>query len=369
LPQILNNPTLFIGLMSGTSLDGVDAALVDFQREDPVLKGFLTYPYPTSLRQQLDDLNQDPNLALSTLCQLEYEVANQFSQAACALLEVTQTQPSQVRAIGSHGQTIHHAPAIPMSLQIGHPAFIAKHTGICTVADFRVDDLAHQGQGAPLAPAFHRVLFQSSQPVVIINIGGIANLTYLDGQEVIGFDSGPGNGLMDSYCQTTLAQAYDKSGALAAKGQVIPELLSRWLSDPYFKKPAPKSTGKEYFNAIWLQKNTHNLTTYTVEDLLSTLAQLTVETLLMALTQLPKQPQAIWVCGGGAENQTLIQRLQKHLPYPVQSTQIQSINPHAIEAMMCAWLAKERLENRPIALTSITGANKNSILGGVWSPI
>lgn len=354
--------------MSGTSLDGVDAALVDFETQKPVLKGFLTQPYPASLRQQLNDLNQTPNLSLKHLCQLQYEVATQFALATTTLLESTQTQPHQIQAIGSHGQTIYHAPNIPMSLQIGHPAFIAKRTGICTVADFRIDDLAHQGQGAPLAPAFHRILFDTAQPTVVVNIGGIANLTYLEKDFVMGFDSGPGNGLMDTICQTRLSQPFDKNGDLAAKGQVIPELLSIGLTDPYFKKPAPKSTGKEYFNAKWLDKMMGSLDRYKTEDILSTLTQLTVEALLMALTDLPKTPRNLWICGGGADNQTLIQRLKTQLPYPVESTQAIGINPHSIEAMMCAWLARERLSNRPIALKSITGAHKNSILGGIWAP-
>lgn len=354
--------------MSGTSLDGVDAALVDFQTQQPVLKGFMTIPYPDSLKQQLDDLNQNPTLTLKSLCQLEHEIAQQFSHAALTLLEATQTQPEQIQAIGSHGQTLYHAPDIPMSLQAGHPAFIAKNAGICTVADFRVDDLAKKGQGAPLAPAFHRILFDTSLPTAVINIGGIANLTYLENDRVIGFDSGPGNGLMDSYCQTALAQPYDKNGALAAKGKVKPELLSKWLADPYFTKSAPKSTGKEYFNANWLKETSDSLEHYAPEEVLSSLAQLTIETLLMALSTLPKQPQSLWICGGGANNHPLVDRLQAQLPYSVQTTQALNINPDAIEAMMCAWLAKQRLSNTPIALKTITGAETDSILGGIWSP-
>lgn len=352
--------------MSGTSLDGVDAALVDFQNVKPDLKGFLTLPYPDSLRQQLDQLNQVPELSLRTLCQLEYEVAHHFSQAALALLAATQTDANQIAAIGSHGQTIYHAPEIPMSLQIGHPAFIAKQTGICTVADFRIDDLAHQGQGAPLAPAFHQVLFSTADPIALINIGGIANISYLNQDEVIGFDTGPGNGLMDSYCQMRLGQAYDQGGQLAAKGKVIPELLSNCLADPYFSRQRPKSTGKETFNYNWLQNSLTSWQDSRPEDILSTLAQLTVDSLVMGLSQLPTPPQQLWVCGGGADNRTLLSRLQAQLTYPVHSTQQQGINPHSIEAMMCAWLAEQRLSNRSICLKPITGAKANSILGGIW---
>lgn len=352
--------------MSGTSLDGVDAALVDFESQKPVLKEFFTLPYPDALKQKLEDLNQAPTLSLKSLCQLEYEVAHHFSQATKTLLNKTECQAQQIQAIGSHGQTIFHAPDVPMSLQIGHPAFIAKQTGIRTVADFRIDDLANQGQGAPLAPAFHRILFETNLPTVIVNIGGIANITYLDKEQIIGFDSGPGNGLMDYVCQTTLNEACDRNGALAAKGEVNSEWLEKWLADPYFKKPTPKSTGKEYFNANWLKETVGTFSGHSTEMVLSSLAQLTVESLIIGLSTLPKQPKSLWVCGGGANNLTLINRLQQQLTYPVNSTRADDIDPDAIEAMMCAWLAKQRLTHTPIALKTITGARSDSILGGIW---
>ncbi|WP_237260331.1 anhydro-N-acetylmuramic acid kinase [Thiomicrospira sp. S5] len=359
---------LYIGLMSGTSLDGIDAALVEFSDGNIALKGFLTYPYPQALQQALNQLNEQPQASLKSLCQLEHDVAMQFTQATQALLEQTGTASKTVTAIGSHGQTVFHAPDIPMSLQIGHPAFIAKHTAVTTVADFRIDDLANGGQGAPLAPAFHRTLFAHAERLAVINIGGIANISYLSPSDTLGFDTGPGNGLMDDICRQHFGCDYDANGQLAAQTEPDNRLLAQLLTDDYFAQPAPKTTGKDYFNQAWLNRQLASFSSEqpTPKALLSTLNQLTVETLIQGLKTLPEPPTEVLICGGGAENQTLLNRLQNSLSYPVKTTADYGIHPHAMEAMMCAWLAQQRLLNRAIPLVSITGAKRDSILGGIW---
>jgi len=354
--------------MSGTSLDGVDVALVSFQGEQLELKAFKTFPYAEDLKNQLNQLNQTPHIDLKTLCDLEYRVAKTFSDAVQQLLDTFNYSVSEISAIGSHGQTIFHAPDIPMSLQIGHPAFIAKSTGITTAADFRIDDMANQGQGAPLAPAFHQKLFGETDGTAVVNIGGISNITYLTKQKTLGFDTGPGNGLMDEYCERFFNCAYDANGKTAQMGQVNMALLSDLLKEPYFSAPAPKTTGKDLFNYDWLTDFLARHPDITQKDTLSTLNQLTVDTIVQGLNTLPTQPKRLLICGGGAENNTLISRLQTQLSYPVETTQSFGIQPHAVEAMMCAWLAEQRLSNTPIKLKHITGATKDSVLGGIWHP-
>lgn len=366
-------PLLYIGLMSGTSLDGIDAALIALPTHaaEPQLEllGFATLPMPEKLAWELNQLNQSHQISLTQLCTLNHQISQQFIQATQQLLEQNALQPQQIRALGSHGQTIFHAPHIPMSLQIGHPAFIAKQTGITTVADFRIDDMANGGQGAPLAPAFHQYLFQAHSPIALINIGGIANISFIDNQQVMGFDTGPGNGLMDEVCQKYLNCAYDHNGQIAAAHPINIDLLNALMAHPYFNQPAPKSTGRETFNFAWLSNSVQTLCpNIPAEQLVSTLNQFTVNTLALALKQLPKTPDSLLICGGGAFNPTLMKRLAQQTGCEVHTTDYHHINPHAMEAMMCAWLAHQRLNHTPIALSSVTGATKPSVLGGIWHP-
>jgi len=357
---------LFIGLMSGTSLDGIDAALVEIvPSKKPKLIEFITHPLPDSLRQTLLGLNAKPDLSLQTFCELQKSVADQFSQATIALLKQSGKCAGDIEAIGSHGQTIFHAPEVPMSLQIGHPAFIAKQTRIQTVADFRVDDMANNGQGAPLAPAFHGRLFEPHD--VLVNIGGIANVTYIGGdvKHTFGFDTGPGNGLMDELCQTALQLPHDQNGKIAGEHPVDTDLLKKLSSDVYFAQPAPKSTGRETFNLDWVNQFRTNQSLGVV---LSTLNQLTVDSICDSIQALDAPLNRILICGGGAHNQTLIQRMQAKLNTPISTTDHAGINADALEAMMCAWLAEQRLSNTPIALQSITGAKTDSVLGGIFHP-
>lgn len=355
--------------MSGTSADGIDAALVRLNNGHKIeLIDFLTYP--SQLKPQLTQLNLDTKISLAELAELQVKIAHEFSQAALTLIKQNGYEAANIHAIGSHGQTIFHAPELGMSMQIGHPAIIAKQTNITTVADFRVDDMALGGQGAPLAPCFHQALFDKHhKPICVVNIGGIANISYMNiNNDVIGFDTGPGNALMDEVCQQAFKLDYDQNGDLAAQGQVNQTLLNALLSDPYFEQPTPKSTGRDKFNQAWLLK--HLPQNIEPIDLLATLNQLTVESIGAELMKLDLPSQtACLICGGGAYNQTLLKRLQAKLPnLSIQSTDQLGINPNAIEAMMCAWLAKQRLDHIEIDLTKITGASRPAVLGGLWHP-
>ena len=377
-------PELFIGLMSGTSADGIDAALIEIEPQGITLRGFISPQLPPALKQQLICLNDSPSIHLQTLCQLSADIAQQLVQTSRQLLKKQGLTAEDITAIGSHGQTIYHAPEIPMTLQIGHPAFIAKQTHIQTVADFRVDDMALGGQGAPFAPAFHQELFQNRSPCFVVNIGGIANISYLPSSEhpvttPQGYDTGPGNGIMDEVCQNAFHQPYDKGGELAAQGAIQQNLLDHLLAHPYFSQPQPKSTGRDIFNEHWLNQCLSTLeNSISDTDLLSTLNELTalsisteIKNVILqeGLTKLETIP--VWIVGGGAFNNQLMQRIQYHLAQAncqVQSSQEMGTNPNAIEAMMCAWLAKQRVENRAVNLSKVTGASRDTVLGGIWHP-
>ncbi|VAW44939.1 Anhydro-N-acetylmuramic acid kinase [hydrothermal vent metagenome] len=377
--------------MSGTSADGVDTALVEFKGGEVLLHDFISPELPSSLKQQLIQLNQTTTLSLEQLAQLSFDLAQQFSQATQQLLTQNKLQAKDITAIGSHGQTIYHAPHIPMTLQIGHPAFIAKTTQIPTVADFRVDDMALSGQGAPFAPAFHQVIFQSDTPCFVVNIGGIANLSYLPaqcergGKNSIsqGYDTGPGNALMDEVCQQHFNVPFDDAGKLAKQGTPNQALLNQLLSHPYFALAHPKSTGRETFNLNWLNEQIALVVNHSADklplyplDIISTLNRFTAITIANEIHRVMQQPNLsqstqtpVWIVGGGAFNPHLIQSIQQHLPScNVQSSAAKGINPNAIEAMMCAWLAKQRIEALTVPLVHVTGAQRDAVLGGLWHP-
>lgn len=365
--------------MSGTSADGVDAALIKSTNNEIQLIDFISTDLPIQLKQTLLKLNNDPNIHLEELCSLHKHVADSFVSATQTLLSQNTLQKEKVTAIGSHGQTIYHAPDIPMTLQIGHPAFIAKNTGITTVADFRVDDMALGGQGAPFAPAFHKALFSQENPCFVVNIGGIANVSCLPGtqanQNIIGWDTGPGNSLMDEFCQTELNLDYDPSGKNARQGNIHTELLSKMLKHPYFLATYPKSTGRDTFHAKWVKSLLSELNIeVSAIDLLATLCELTALSITQQIKSVKysskdNKPLKVWIVGGGAYNDYLLERLQFHLKgYSVASSHVTDINPNAVEAMMCAWLAEQRLNNQPVELASVTGAKRNAVLGGIWHP-
>ncbi len=349
--------------MSGTSLDGIDIALVDFNNPPPKCRVFDCTEYPPALKRSLHQLNLTPEVPLHKLCELETELGQFYAHSVQQFLQANGLNAPEINAIGCHGQTIFHAPDVQMSLQIGHPAHIAKQTGITTVGDFRIDDMANGGQGAPLAPAFHHYLFQTNPKTAIVNIGGIANISFFNGEKSIGFDTGPGNGLMDEICQKHLNQNYDKNGSIAAHASPNKSLLKKLLADPYFQTTYPKSTGRDYFNYEWLHPFIENEST---EVIIATLNLLTATTIANDINKLGAEN--IVICGGGAENQTLLNHLGALTNATVNTSQALGYNPHSIEAMMMAWLAKQRLDQQPIKLHQTTGASKDSVLGAVWHP-
>ena len=367
----MNNPSeLYLGLISGTSVDSVDIALVSFDKDGHSLIAFDSYPIILSLREQLLACNHSASLSLEQFCALQRQTGELFVQVVQQFLQEHGISPSAITAIGSHGQTIYHAPEIGMSLQIGHPAIIAKQTGITTVADFRIDDMALGGQGAPFAPAYHQTLFASPHRTnFAVNIGGIANLSVVTTENTFGFDTGPGNGIMDELCKRDFERSYDMNGDLARQGHIHTELLQRLLDDPYFTRAAPKSTGRDYFNIAWLEQHQHGLD-LSSHDLLATACELSAITIAQAVKIYAQQRQEhVWICGGGAHNHYLIERIQSHLSaQQVDSCLDKSINPDAIEAMLFAWLAHQRVEQKTIPLSKTTGASRDAILGGIWEP-
>ncbi len=359
---------LYIGLMSGTSLDGIDAVLVDFSQPSPTLVASHYNEYTPQLRQTILALCHPGTDEINRMGELDVALGKQFALATNTLLKKNHLTAKQIRAIGSHGQTIRHYPQRQFTVQIGDPNIIAAETGITTVADFRRRDIAHGGQGAPLVPAFHQHIFSTSATNrAIVNIGGIANITLLpatDKQSILGFDTGPGNTLLDIWAEKYLHQPQDKNGAWAAQGKIHAELLEKLLADPFFKLVPPKSTGREYFNLQWLEN--HLPTAIPPVDVQTTLTELTARSIINAISHYFSQAE-ILICGGGVHNHFLMQRLQKLNPaLSVTSTQTRGIDPDWVEAIAFAWLAKQTLAGNPGNITAVTGAMKTTILGGVY---
>lgn len=367
------NTELFIGLMAGTSLDAIDAVLVSFESTPVKILSAHSSPIPTTLKKSILGLCQSKNIAIDKLGQTDAELGELFAKTCLELIHKSNINTEMISAIGSHGQTIRHRPDIkhPFTLQIGDPNKIAALTGITTIADFRKKDMAYGGQGAPLAPAFHRYLFgDAAQSRWIINIGGIANITYLTQSPTIGFDTGPGNTLLDHWYQLhNNSNYYDKDGLWAASGIAHPELLRILLADSYFQKPFPKSTGREYFNLEWLhhhlKKIDHELTP---QDIQATLLELTAQSIMNAIYHFNDKQGEIWLCGGGAKNVHLVERLQQLSKpyYKLQTTTAMGIDPQWIEACAFAWLARQTLHRLPGNIASVTGAKRECILGGIY---
>ena len=364
---------LYVGLISGTSVDAVDAALVELPPSGRISsRAYYRHPIPNELRESL--LGAFGLDSLQATLKLDVRMGRLFAEAVIELLAVANTSRADIRAIGSHGQTISHQPfgAFPHTLQIGDPNIIAEITGITTVADFRRRDVAAGGQGAPLAPAFHAALFGGqTHRRVIVNIGGIANLTILtadQGGEVIGFDTGPGNGLLDAWISKCHSKPMDIDAAWAASGSVDQRLLRHFLGDTYFSKPAPKSTGKETFNLEWIEQMLNHFDKVVdAHHVQRTLAELTVVTIADAVRNHERDCEEILVCGGGARNPLLIDGLRRTLPTTkVNSTNAYGIDPDYLEACAFAWLAKQTLSHTAGNLPSVTGATRPVVLGGVY---
>ena len=368
---------LYVGLMSGTSLDGVDVAIVDFAQFPPQLHFCSTTAYSASVRDRLLDLCRSQTTSLDELYSLDAELGEIYAGVVNAALKEAGISPQQIIAIGCHGQTIRHSPdsAVPYTAQIGDPNRIAVRTGIDTVADFRRKDIALGGQAAPLAPAFHRFLFRSSKENrAVINIGGISNISYLPadpGAPILGFDTGPGNTLLDYWTDQHRNTAFDEGGAWASTGAVNHELLAQMLDDePYFRQAAPKSTGTEYFNPDWLMNFLNSAASKSLApaDVQTTLVELTVRTIAAALIELPSGIQNCYLCGGGARNLYLMERLALALPEcTVNTTANLGLDPDFVEASAFAWLARERVNLRAGNIPEVTRAQQTTILGGIYA--
>lgn len=370
-------PALHLGLMSGTSADGIDVALVEFHerhgRTHAALHAARTYPWAPALRTRLVALGQGGDCdSLDELGTLDVQVADAFADAALALLQDAGVVPARVRALGSHGQTIRHRPAgarfdgrHPFTMQIGDAHRIAERTGITTVADFRRRDVAAGGHGAPLLPALHAALLHDGREArAVLNLGGIANLTLLpvDGP-VRGFDTGPANALLDAWCERHTGAAFDDGGAFAASGRVDAALLARLHAEPWFALPPPKSTGREHFHLDWLQPH---LALAAPHDVQATLLELTATTVAQALHAQQPDTRRVLVCGGGVHNPVLLARLAAHLPgVVVESTATQGVDPDFVEAMGFAWLARQTLLGLPGNLPAVTGARGPRVLGAI----
>ncbi|MCK5888683.1 MAG: anhydro-N-acetylmuramic acid kinase [Methylococcales bacterium] len=367
-------PELYIGLMSGTSLDGIDASLVEFNngRINPL--SFEYTPFSDSVKKSIQQLSQaDTPILLTNYGAMDTQLGHYFAQAVNTLLSKAGVSHSAITAIGSHGQTIYHAPDIPaaFSLQIGDPNIIAETTKITTVADFRRRDIALGGQGAPLVPAFHHAFFSpyfdlTEQHISIVNIGGISNLTYLSAEQTIGFDIGPGNALMDDWIYKNLQISYDKGGQWAQTGTPCRKFIDHLKQDPYFKLPAPKSTGKEYFSSTWLENNITAFSDCSAQDIQASLCLLTAETIVEAIQQYAPKTDHILLCGGGVHNTCLVQAIETLHTQPVSSTEEFGIHPDHVEAVAFAWLAKQSIHNLSGNLPQVTGAKSASILGGIY---
>jgi len=362
--------TLYIGLMSGTSMDGIDAVLLEIDDAGMRVRSATARTWAPELQQRLRHAAEDYlYLGLIEFGQLDTIVGHEFALAADQLLKASDLEPKSVRAIGSHGQTVLHQPrdAAPFTLQIGDPNVIAERLSIDVVADFRRRDVAAGGEGAPLMPAFHLAAFGArGQFNAVANIGGIANVSLLraDGS-VVGFDTGPGNCLLDAWSRQKRARAFDEHGNWAASGTVHPSLLDKMLSDPYFARPYPKSTGRETFSDAWLERA---LTGFSLADadVQATLLELTARTIVVSL-QVDESPKRLLVCGGGAHNTTLMSRFAAMLPDArVETTAACGIDPQHVEAAGFAWLAHRYLHDLPGNLPSVTGARHPVPLGALY---
>lgn len=368
--------SLFIGLISGTSMDGVDCALVDLSGRHPQVLDFICGEIPPGLKRSVAALIANEGIDLRQLGATDVALGTLFAATAIEMLSKHKLRKGEVSAIGSHGQTIWHQPlqdhqaSDRFTLQIGDPNTIAHITGITTVADFRRRDMAAGGQGAPLVPALHKAIFASDvKPRVILNLGGFANITILptDQSRPFGYDTGPANILMDSWIQHSKAVAYDEDGAWAGSGKSNTSLLQRLMKDPYFRAPHPKSTGRELFNLEWLQSH---LAAFAQEinanDVQATLLELTAESIAQAIHRHLATGE-ILACGGGVRNQTLMQRLQDKLPnFQVGSTTDHGLHADCVEAAAFAWFAQQTLNGRPIDFSPFTGAVGPVIAGAIY---
>lgn len=366
----------YIGLMSGTSQDGIDAVLAEF-KEGRFVRVLASHSghYTADLRSELVDLSREGTpVSLARYAQLDRAVADAFADTALALIERAGDRADSIRAIGSHGQTVFHdAVTIGNSLQLGDPSRIAVRTGLTVVADFRRADVALGGQGAPLLPVFHHAQFaDAAEPRAVLNLGGIANLTLMpdaDAGKVRGFDCGPANCLMDEWIERHLQQTCDRDGAWAASGEIDDDLLRACLAEPYFERDIPKSTGRGLFNLGWLEARDVQLAQRDPANVQRTLCELTASTVASALLRHAPRTRRLIACGGGTRNAFLMALLRALLPdVVVEDSAARGLDPQAVEASAFAWLACRRLRGESGNLPSVTGARRATSLGGIYAP-
>lgn len=361
----------YIGLISGTSLDGIDAVLVQFNDDSPSVLASICLPLPASLKDEIKSLVNPADNEINRLMALDIQLGNLYAETVKQLLSTTSIKKHQVNAIGSHGQTIRHFPAAEhaATLQVGDPNTIAEQTGITTVADFRRRDMAAGGQGAPLVPAFHEKLFRDkNKNRVILNLGGIANITVLPADKskpVTGFDTGPANTLINHWIQQQQNKSFDENGKWASSGKIDETFLEQLLDDDYFKLMPPKSTGTEYFNASWLTKKLSSFPFLAAEDVQASLTALTAKSITDAIANY--ETDEVIVCGGGVHNHYVLQLIKNNVPgIEITSSATYDLDPDYIEATAFAWLAKQTLEHKPGNLPEVTGASRPVILGGIY---
>ncbi|VEB36181.1 anhydro-N-acetylmuramic acid kinase [Legionella sainthelensi] len=359
--------SLYIGLMSGTSMDGIDAALVDIATNKLLLG--LTINYSDEVKNRINILLDGSNLSLASICQLNTLIGKEFARAVNELLQEAQLSSSDICAIGSHGQTVCHDTncAIPYTLQLGCAHTISTLTDITVVADFRTRDIVLGGQGAPFAPIYHQELFKHEHnPLAVVNVGGIANITLIRPNEPIkGWDVGPGNCLMDAWIMRHQGKSYDAHGSWAQQGKVIEPLLTTLMTDPFVHLSAPKSIGKEYFSLAWLEGHLRN--DYKPEDVQKTLLVFTAQTIAHSLLTEKNHVDKLYLCGGGTHNSALLNMLNQLLTATeVKSIGEVGISPDYLEAMMFAWLAAQTLNYVPLDLRTITGSTHPAILGAIY---
>jgi len=359
---------LYIGVMSGTSLDGLDIALVELDGSIRLLASHYI-PMPDALRAELLGLCASGPDEIARSAIAEQNWVTLAAQGINTLLAQQGLAPDAIRAIGSHGQTIRHEPARGFTVQIGNPALLAELTGITVVGDFRRRDVAAGGQGAPLVPAFHEALFEERYGHrAVLNVGGFSNLSLIEPDKAVaGFDCGPGNVLLDAWIQDQRNESYDRNGQWAASGQVEPALLQALLSDPFFQTKGPKSTGREVFNLPWLKQHLGRLPPLAAEDIQATLLELSARTIVESLTGAQENTEELLVCGGGAHNAALMTRLGQLLPRArVASTATHGVDPDWVEAMAFAWLAQCCLDGVAANRPSVTGARGLRVLGAIY---
>ena len=362
---------LYLGLISGTSADGIEAVVAEFSGTRFLgLRGHHHHAYPAELRAALLSLSLDlPARAPAAWAALDQAIAASFADAANALLGSRGLSSSAIRALGSHGQTVFHDGPRGLTTQLGDPSLIAARTGITTIADFRRADLAHGGQGAPLVPAFHHALFASAgEARVGLNLGGIANVTLLpdsDQAQVRGFDTGPANGLMDEWMLARLGTGYDADGRCAATGRIIAPMLAQLLDDPYFRLPPPKSTGRDYFRLRWVAERWPTLDGLDTADVMATLCELSAASIADAILEHQPQTRQVLACGGGTRNPVLMARIAARLPgTTVTTTDSIGLDAQCVEAAAFAWLAMRHELGLPGNLPAVTGARRAVVLGG-----